>query len=70
VSYDRHVRIQESIYTILRASLLVLVQLPAPNRTRNTFLPADIREGMNGLLYPGFLALVDDELLQFVLIIL
>jgi hypothetical protein len=40
----RKVRIQESIHTILRARLLVLVQLPTSNRARYTLLPADVGE--------------------------
>ncbi len=45
--YDGHIRIQESIHTILRASFLVPIQLPASNRTRYAFLPANVGEGVD-----------------------
>jgi hypothetical protein len=45
---DGHICIQESIHTILRASLLVPVKLPTPNRTRYAFLPANIGERVDG----------------------
>jgi len=65
---NREVPIQESIYTILRTRLLALIQLPAADRARHAFLPADVRKVVYGLLYPGLLALVHDELLQFLLV--
>lgn len=43
---DRKIRIQKPIHTVRRARLLALVQLAAPDRARDAFLPADVREGM------------------------
>lgn len=51
MSNNRHICIQKSIHTILRAGLLVLIQLPTPNRARYAFLPADIGEGVDGYMY-------------------
>jgi hypothetical protein len=45
---NRHVSIQKPIHTVLCASLLSPLQLPAANRPRNAFLPADIRQIVNG----------------------
>jgi hypothetical protein len=39
---DLEIRIQKPIHTILRTSLLVLLQLPASNRASNAFLPANV----------------------------
>jgi hypothetical protein len=41
---DRKIRIQKPIHTILRTALLALIQFAASNRTRDTFLPADVCE--------------------------
>ena len=45
---DGHIRIQESIHTVLRANLLVPIQLPASNRTCYAFLPANVGERVDG----------------------
>ncbi len=41
---NREIRIQEPIHTVLRAALLVLLQLAASDRARYAFAPADIGE--------------------------
>jgi len=50
---DREIRIQEPIHTVLRTSLLILIQLSASNCTRNAFLPADIGERVNSYWNAG-----------------
>ena len=54
---NREIRIQKPIHTILRTALLAFLQLPASNRARYAFLPADIRQIMNRyhLISKGFL---------------
>ena len=44
---DQEIRVQEPIHTALRAALLSAVQLPAADRARDAFLPADVREVVN-----------------------
>jgi len=65
---NRQVSIQKPIHTVLRASLLSPLQLPAANRPRNAFLPADIRQIVNGLLDSCFLGLIVNEHLQLLLV--
>jgi len=66
----RKIRIQKPINTVLRTALLVLLQLATSNRSRYAFLPADIRQVVYGLLYPGLLTLIHDELLKLLLVFL
>lgn len=48
---DQEIRIQEPIHTALRAALLSPVQLPAADRARDAFLPADVREVVNRCIH-------------------
>lgn len=45
---DSDIPIQKSIHTVLHASLLSLLQLAAADGSRNTFLPADVGQVMDG----------------------
>ena len=48
--YNRKIRIQEPIHTILRASLLILVQLSTSYCASYAFLPADVGEGVDSCM--------------------
>jgi len=65
---NRKIRIQKPPHTILRTALLALLQFPASDRPCHALLPADICEIVDRLLYPGFLGLVHDELLELLLV--
>ena len=42
------IRIQEPIHTILRTTLLTTIQFSAADGARDTFLPADVGQGVYG----------------------
>lgn len=46
----RHIRIHEPIHTILRAALLILLQLPRRNLARHAFRPADISQAVHSYI--------------------
>jgi hypothetical protein len=45
---NQKIRVQKPIYAALRAALLGLLELPAPDGTRYAFLPADVGQVVDG----------------------
>lgn len=45
---NQEIRVQKPIHTVLRTALLRLIQLPALDRARDAFRPADIGEVVHG----------------------
>jgi len=66
---NQHICIKEPLHTILRTSVLRPLQLSRLDRSCYAFLPADICEVVDCLLYSCLRALVNNELLKLKLVL-